>query len=247
MNHDEKLDKILEYIERAGSPVDFPIQISSTMPWSVDYHNRKHLFIWSPVNIILTLEDYGTLTVSASNWQQLDMPPGMRVFSNNVTPIYIYGKATDEYEIDEAGILSTNSTIIAPVSTPADATTNPSNIVSVEDFLMGFNGTTWDRLRAFQQVLSVANDIYTYTPISTNTTTLVKSGSGALHTITVNNPGSSWIATVYDNTSATGTPIAVIAFVAGLIISLDYDVRLNTGLTIVTCGTTPGHITVASR
>lgn len=152
-----------------------------------------------PINITLNLEDYGQLLIVAGNWQQLDMPAGMRITASNTTPIYIYGKATDDYEIDEGGILS------------------------------------------------AVNDVYTYTHIAANGTFNIKSSAGALHTATINNPGASWTLTVYDNTSATAPIVAVITPVAGLIITLEYDVHLNNGLTIVAAGTTPGDVTIASR
>ena len=124
------LDLLVGAMQEARDPIDFPIQISSTMPWNVDYHNRKHIFIWSPTNITLTLEDYGNLVVIASNWQQLDMPAGMRVLSNNTSPIYIYGKATDEYELDEAGIVNTNVTAL-PTSTTGTPTSVAASASSV--------------------------------------------------------------------------------------------------------------------
>lgn len=90
-----------------------------------------------------------------------------------------------------------------------------------------------------------ANDLYTNTHINTNTTTIVKSGAGHLHTISVNTIGTGETITVYDNTAGSGTIIALITpdFVASNI----YDIVFNTGLTIVTAGTTPGSYSVSWR
>lgn len=81
-----------------------------------------------------------------------------------------------------------------------------------------------------------------YAHITTNTTTTVKSGAGTLQNIVINNPGSAWVATVYDNTAGSGTVIAVISAAAGQ--TLPYNLRFSAGLTIVTTGTTPGDMTV---
>ncbi len=217
------------------------------MPWIIDYKERKHLYIFSPVQLILSLEDYGTITVFANTWHTLDFPAGMRIYATNQSsPIYAYIKATDEPTLLDYNTVIT-STITGPTSTPADGLANQASAVDTLAFLMGFNGTTWDRLRSFQQVLNVASDMYTYTHINANGTTTAKTGAGALGAITINNPGSSWTLTVYDNTTGSGTQIAVITPVAGLIIGLPYNVRFNTGLTIVAAGTTAGDVTIAWR
>jgi hypothetical protein len=83
-----------------------------------------------------------------------------------------------------------------------------------------------------------------YNHISTATTTTVKSGAGTLHNIVINTKGIAGIATVYDNTTATAPVIAVID-VTIQPIDLNYDIKFNTGLTIVTTGSTAPDITVS--
>lgn len=81
--------------------------------------------------------------------------------------------------------------------------------------------------------------------ISTATTTTVKTGAGILHSITVNTLGTvASTATVYDNTSGSGTVIAVINTLA-LSGSFVLDVAFSTGLTIVTTGTAAPDLTVS--
>lgn len=68
-------------------------------------------------------------------------------------------------------------------------------------------------------------------------TTVVKSGSGILHAITINKPIALGVITIYDNTAASGTKIATITNPAALLqqqIPLVYDVNFQNGLTIVT-------------
>lgn len=75
---------------------------------------------------------------------------------------------------------------------------------------------------------------YDPTYISTATTTVVKSGSGILGSIVVGETAAGAI-TVYDNTAASGTVIAVLkASVAEG--TYTFDASFSTGLTVVTAG-----------
>jgi hypothetical protein len=85
---------------------------------------------------------------------------------------------------------------------------------------------------------------YSFTNITTDTTTTVKSGAGFLHTICVNTLAATGTATVYDNTAGSGTKIATIG--TGTAICLIYDVAFATGLTIVTA-TAAADITVSYK
>jgi bifunctional ADP-heptose synthase (sugar kinase/adenylyltransferase) len=74
-----------------------------------------------------------------------------------------------------------------------------------------------------------------YKNISTATTTVVDSGAGTLDRIIINTTTASTI-TVYDNTAASGTKIATIAASVPNGTNLVYNLKFNTGLTIVTAG-----------
>jgi len=83
--------------------------------------------------------------------------------------------------------------------------------------------------------------------VTTNATTVVKSGAGVLRSICVNTKGSaSNIVTAYDNTSGSGTTIATIDTSAN-VGCLVYDAAFSTGLTLVTAVGTPGDLTVTYR
>ena len=73
--------------------------------------------------------------------------------------------------------------------------------------------------------------------ISSATTTVVSTGPGVLHGITINTTAAGTI-TVYDNTAASGTKIATIAASPTIGVVFLYDVRFRTGLTIVTAAAT---------
>jgi hypothetical protein len=83
-----------------------------------------------------------------------------------------------------------------------------------------------------------------YSHISTNATTVVKSGPGVLHSITINKLGATNTATVYDNTAGSGTVIAVINDAVAQV-SLIYDLAFSIGLCVVTSGTTAPDLTVS--
>lgn len=81
------------------------------------------------------------------------------------------------------------------------------------------------------------------------TTTVVKSGVGFLHSITVNKATASGVIAIYDNTAGSGTLIGTITMPATLLanqITLLFDVSFSVGLTIVTSGAAQ-DITVSYR
>jgi hypothetical protein len=83
------------------------------------------------------------------------------------------------------------------------------------------------------------------TNITTATTTTVKSGQGILRAIIFNKPVVLGVTTICDNTAASGTKIGTITNPAALLqqqMVIPYNVRFQTGLTIVT--STADDITV---
>ena len=86
---------------------------------------------------------------------------------------------------------------------------------------------------------------YNYTHLNANGTTTVKSGSGTLHTLTINVKGASGnTITLYDNTTGSGTVIAVVDPTQNLV-TLDFDVTFLTGLTVVLATGTAADITLS--
>ena len=80
--------------------------------------------------------------------------------------------------------------------------------------------------------------------VAAPTTTVVKTGSGILHTITLNGPVATAVVTVYDNTAASGTAIAIITVPASpQPVTLTFDAAFSTGLTVVTA-TAAQNVTV---
>lgn len=89
--------------------------------------------------------------------------------------------------------------------------------------------------------------VYAASHISTNTTTAILTGTGVLSKICINDQGASGnLATVYDNTAASGSSLAIIDTVTTIGCQW-YDVALATGLTILTSGGTAADLTVVYR
>lgn len=91
-------------------------------------------------------------------------------------------------------------------------------------------------------VMKVENR-YSYTTISTATTTTVKSGAGFLHRIAVTG-GTTGTIVIYDNMAGSGTKIADFD-TTNTLASYEFNVSFNTGLTIVTSAAT--KLTVSYR
>ena len=95
----------------------------------------------------------------------------------------------------------------------------------------------------------IVNDVmkveerFSYSNITTATTTTVKTGSGFLHAIVVNTTAAGTI-TIYDNTAASGNKIGTMAASIGQN-TYFYNVQFATGLTVVTAAAS--DITVSYR
>lgn len=176
---------------------------------------------------------------------------------NATLPTFLDGQRGD-IQIGSRGSLSVslfgaNATAAAGIGQPSDAFT-PANALDVNSQNMVFDGSNYVRTRSggIAGMAGVSwqaspSGAYTYTHIATSATTIVKSGTGTLHSITINMLGTvASTITVYDNTAGSGTVIAVInsLSVTG---TLTYDVAFTTGLTIVSTGTIAPDVTVSYK
>lgn len=103
----EKLDaihKIAEtaarlYRERTNTREPFyeTVGISSSAPIVLDYRDRKHIFIWSANSLTISLEDIGTLSLSANAWTNISFRPGLNLLATGQSSVvYVLIKQTDE-------------------------------------------------------------------------------------------------------------------------------------------------------
>ena len=87
-----------------------------------------------------------------------------------------------------------------------------------------------------------------YVHISTNASTVIKASPGVIHTLMLGSKGGAGeIATLYDNTTCTGTVIAIVDLAGNDATSQTYDAKFNTGLCITTGSGTVADITVTYR
>ena len=91
----------------------------------------------------------------------------------------------------------------------------------------------------YPQIYKLAGHVGT--AITTNASTQVKTGPGVLLGLSVNTAGSAWTATIYDGTSAAGKLLYTVGLDAVGPVVFPNTV-FNTGLFIVTAGTTAGSV-----
>lgn len=75
-----------------------------------------------------------------------------------------------------------------------------------------------------------------YVNITSATTTVVKSIPGEFCRLIVNKPITAGTVTIYDNSAGSGTKIGIITHSGAVPYELEYGLRFQTGLTIVTSG-----------
>lgn len=91
-----KLEKLIKCLEYVG-PEDKQVMLSDTVPWTVDYQGRRHLFLFSSISLNLVLQDYGTLTLTANAWTNLGIRQGTQVFtSGQSSAVPLLVRATNE-------------------------------------------------------------------------------------------------------------------------------------------------------
>jgi hypothetical protein len=143
-----------------------------------------------------------------------------------------------------ASFTATNSTTLQTFTVPPVT----AQYVSLTFPTGNFATTNATVYYEFDQPSTPAAFTYLYREINSNATTQLRTGAGVLNRIVINAPGSAWTLQVFDNTTCTGTAIAgATAFTITGTGDLSYNVQFNTGLCLLTAGTTPGSMTVSYR
>ncbi len=94
-----RIEKTFRNLLETRPPVDVPmVAISATTAYILDYHNRKYVYVSSANSLTLTLEDLGTVSVSANALPiLLPYPPGLRIFAQGQSSnVMIYIRCTDD-------------------------------------------------------------------------------------------------------------------------------------------------------
>lgn len=144
-----------------------------------------------------------------------------------------------------ATFTAANSTTLQTFTIPALTT----NFVQVSFPLGNFATTNVSAYYVFDSPGSPATTANVYREINSNATTQLRTGVGFLDRVTVNNAGSAWTLQIFDNTTCAAPAIAgATAFtVPAAGSNLLYNVTFNSGLCLLTAGTTAGSITVSFR
>jgi|ERR1035437_522038 hypothetical protein len=142
----------------------------------------------------------------------------------------------------------------------SDGPVTPGTVAATSSLIGGQFNTTPPTLTNAQQAalqLNQFGDLVTsqrnkYTNLTGNATTTIKSGSGTLNGIMINNAGSSGTATIYDNTAASGTIIAILTIPSGGVNPVPaamtgLGIEFATGLTVVLAGSTANNFTFLWR
>lgn len=117
--------------------------------------------------------------------------------------------------------------------------------------LMAFNGSSYDRVRASTDGTSLTGALrmiavsYSYAHATVSAGTTVKATSGVLHSVTINTAVAAGVLTLFDNTTATGTTIAVVS-IATFQGTLTFDISFLTGLSYIIVGAT-ADVTITWR
>lgn len=110
--------------------------ISSSFQYILDYRERFFVFLFSPVALSLSAEDYGTIGVPPNTWVQLPFPQSTRIFAvGQVAQVVIQVRCTDRLiptaYSGGATISSLHNTDNQTIPTgPALLVDNISNLVS---------------------------------------------------------------------------------------------------------------------
>lgn len=152
--------------------------------------------------------------------------------------------------------------VTVPFASFFETSINQDLISDIRGHLIFVNDGTADRADAraldFLTFLAQISIEDTYSNLTGNSTTTVKSGMGILTAILIGNNTTGGTATIYDNTAASGTKIATLTFgtpSGGLLSSsgqfgpaiVPVGAGFATGLTVVLAGSTSNNITLVYR
>jgi hypothetical protein len=98
--HNQKMEALHEVIKlhTPREPLDATEPITALLSWTLDYKERKHVFIWVPTTTTLSFDDYGSGSVQGQVWTNLGMRPGISITAPNAgaTPVMLKIRCTDE-------------------------------------------------------------------------------------------------------------------------------------------------------
>lgn len=90
----DMVNDIRASIKSAKEPdfVDFTL---GTQPYVVNYHNKKHIFLWAISNFTAQIGELGTFNFVGGNWYNISFRTGIPITSTTGTA-NVFIKCTDE-------------------------------------------------------------------------------------------------------------------------------------------------------
>lgn len=199
------------------------------------YKNGDGSFTESAVQLCPNPDGTNTTVSCAANGTEIQNASGVTI-----------NPATSEKQDTAQTSLTAIAASVAAGATAAKQDTAQTSLTSIDGKITSTNSKL-DQLHTDATAPTPLPPGYSFNHISAAATTVVKSGAGVLHTLSVNNLGTvASVTTVYNNTAGSGAVIAVINTLAGQE-SYIYDVAFDTGLTVVTTGTVAPDVTVSFR
>lgn len=221
----------------AENPVKIGGKYNSTLPtFTNGQRGDVQIGTRGSLNVTLFAQDNTTQLGSTTTFADGKSSP--LAYLNNANFGFKYNGST--WDFDRSVINATNST-----GTGIAAVGNLAQFDDVSPTIITENQFGNLRMTADRMLYSIPS--YSFTGITTSTTTTVKSGAGILHAVTINTKGTvASTITIYDNTAGSGTKIGIIDSL-NLSGAFFFDVAFATGLTLVTTGTLAPDITVSYK
>lgn len=96
----QQVSLLVKDIQRERTFVDRPVQVGATIQYTVDYLERKYLYVLASSALTLVPSTGGTLALTANKWTQLSLPRGTTVTvqgGSDSAPAVIQIRACDMY------------------------------------------------------------------------------------------------------------------------------------------------------
>ena|SRR5258708_2923341 len=93
----DTLKKLYDERTNHRAPFDTMIGISATQSWSLDYRDRKYVFVFSAQTLSLGMGDLGNVNLPAGTWTNISFRPGTIITAVGQTGlVYIAIKQSDD-------------------------------------------------------------------------------------------------------------------------------------------------------
>jgi hypothetical protein len=91
------IEKKLDTLTKGRPPIVRTIAFSATNAYMLDYMDRKHVYMFSTVPLILDLKALGTYPIPQNTWTPIDFQPGMSLFALGQTSnVNVMVRGSDE-------------------------------------------------------------------------------------------------------------------------------------------------------